>query len=170
MMNIMGLISLLLTILLITNTSYGFFEDKFLIVYIGLGVEYFGAFLNALIFYGILCTEWEGYYNHKGLKMLHYFTLVFLSAILPHGDFLLHFGYRQRGYNKKTGIEEPFPDGFDIPKEAVDYQGYLRPTKGGFFFFFVAGYSKCFYILLRMAMTLTFYFTNGSYAFLPIYN
>jgi hypothetical protein len=40
-----------------------------------------------------------------------------ISIYLPHGEFLLHFGYRQRGYNANKGVEEPFPDGFEIPKE-----------------------------------------------------
>jgi hypothetical protein len=59
------------------------------------------------------------------LQFFHYLSLVLFSSLIPHGEFLLHFGYRQRGYNIKKGVEEPFPDGFEIPWEKSDYQGYL---------------------------------------------
>ena len=95
----------------------------------------------------MLALKWEGYYNHRILQFFHCFALVLISSLIPHGEFLLHFGYRQRGYNTKKGVEEPFPDGFEIPLEVSDFQGYLtQQTRGGFFFFFILGYIRCFLI------------------------
>jgi hypothetical protein len=113
----------------------------------------------------LLALKWEGYYNHRVLQFFHYLTLVLFSSLIPHGEFLLHFGYRQRGYNTKKGVEEPFPDGFEIPKELSDYQGYLtHSTRGGFFVFFVLGYIRCILIIIRM----TFIFT--CFLEIPFYN
>ena len=113
-------------------------------------------FVIAAVSFALLALKWEGYYSHRLLQFFHYLTLVLFSSIIPHGEFLLHFGYRQRGYNTKKGVEEPFPDGFEIPKELSDYQGYLtRSTRGGFFVFFVLGYVRCILILIRMALIFT---------------
>ena len=87
--------------------------------------------------------------------------IVIVSTIIPHGDFLLHLGCFHVGSNK-IGIEEPFPDGFEIPKEPNGYQGYLYHTRGGHFFFLTFGYVKCCLILIRMFVMLLFFFLNGT--------
>ena len=86
-----------------------------------LETEFPTYFVIAAITYAILALKWEGYYEHRLLQFSHYFVLVLISSIIPHGELLLHFGYRQRGYNTKKGVEEPFPDGFEIPKDLSDY-------------------------------------------------
>lgn len=83
-----------------------------------------------------------------------------LSTVIPHGDFLLHLGYRQRGYREKQ-LEEPFPEAFELPKESHDYRGYLPASaKGGFAYFFSLGYFKCALALVRTALVITFYYNN----------
>ena len=122
----------------------------------GFSIEFAMYFVIAAISFAFLALKWEGYYGHRILQFFHYLTLVLFSSSIPHGEFLLHFGYRQRGYNTKKGVEEPFPDGFEIPKELSDYQGYLTHQKrGGFFVYFLLGYIRCILILIRMALIFT---------------
>lgn len=133
------------------------------IIMIGFMIEYAGGFLFAAIGYALLARQWEGYHGHRFLHFLHYITLVFLSTILPHGDFLLHMGYRQRGYMTKA-LEEPFPDGFEFPRESVDLMGYLpRASRGGFLYFFGLGYLRCGLTLIRMGMSIGFVFGTSFY-------
>jgi hypothetical protein len=87
-------------------------------------------------------------------------TLALLSTIIPHGDFLLHLGYRQRGFKSKA-LEEPFPDGFEFTKEKFEYQGYLPShTRGGFNTFFALGYYRCALSLIRTVLVLTIMYDN----------
>lgn len=90
-----------------------------------------------------------------------------VSSFWPYGDFLLHMGYRQRGYQVKQ-LEEPFPDGFEIPKDHCDYQGYLpRSTRGGFVYFFTIGYAKCALTCLRVSLMII-YMYNVTFDFTPL--
>jgi hypothetical protein len=124
--------------------------------------EYVLGFVCSAVGYFMLQRQWEGYYGHRFLQFLHYLTMVLFSTIIPYGDFLLHMGYRQRGYHPKP-LEEPFPDGFEFPREPADYQGYLpRSTRGGFLVFFTLGYLKCFLTLLRMIVVIV-YMNEASY-------
>jgi hypothetical protein len=130
----------------------------------GFSIEFAMYFVIAAISFAFLALKWEGYYGHRILQFFHYLTLVLFSSSIPHGEFLLHFGYRQRGYNTKKGVEEPFPDGFEIPKELSDYQGYLtHQTRGGFFVFFLLGYIRCILILIRMALIFTCFLQDPYY-------
>ncbi len=128
------------------------------VVIAGFIIEFALYFLIAAVSFALLALKWEGYYQHRCLQFFHYLFLVLFSSLIPHGEFLLHFGYRQRGYNTKKGVEEPFPDGFELPKERLDYQGYLtNSTRGGFFVFFLLGFTRCALILIRMALIFTCY-------------
>lgn len=136
-------------------------QSKFWVPVVIFGIELIAGFLLSLIGYGKLVKSWEGYHGHRVLQFIHYITIVIVSTIIPHGDFLLHLGYFHKGTNK-IGIEEPFPDGFEIPKEPNGYQGYLYHTRGGHFYFLTFGYAKCCLILIRMSVMLLFFFLNGS--------
>lgn len=137
------------------------------LVFIGMIVEYSAGAFFAGIGYAILANQWEGYYNHKFLKFLHWLTLTVFSTIIPHGDFLLHLGYRQRGFQTRK-LEEPFPDGFELPTEQLEYTGYLPSrTRGGFIVFFILGYFRCVLAIIRTALVIT-YFEAGSFYFNPI--
>lgn len=81
---------------------------------LGLCLEWVPSFVLHAIFYGILFIKMEGYYKHNGLKTFHYCMYVFIS-LLPHGDFLLHLGYKQIGFSIK-GEEESFPVDFELPR------------------------------------------------------
>ena len=150
MMTLMGIISIALTIFLLDACHV---HDVGLII-LGFTIEYCLGFLAALVGYGVLANQWEGYYNHKCLKTIHCLALIFLSTIIPHGDFLLHLGYYQRGYQKK-GQEETFPDGYELSKKTYDLQGYLSSrSRGGFNTFFMLGYIRCFLAMSRMITTI----------------
>ena len=95
-------------------------ETKFRLPVFVFGIEIFAGLLLSLIGYSELAKSWEGYHGHRVLQFIHYITIVLVSTIIPHGDFLLHLGYFHKGTNK-IGIEEPFPDGFEIPKEPNGY-------------------------------------------------
>lgn len=123
-------------------------------------VEYCCGFPIAFIFYGLLSRQWEGYYKRPCLKFFHWMALAFISTIIPHGDFLLHLGYRQKGFQQRT-LEEPFPDGFEFTKEKYEYQGYLpSKTLGGFNTFFALGYYRCALSLIRTCLVLSFFYDN----------
>jgi hypothetical protein len=140
-------------------------ESYTLLPFIGFGLELCGGLLCSLIGYGILASSWEGYFKRGCLKTVHCLTLILLSVIIPHGDFLLHLGYYQRGYQKK-GQEEPFPDGFELQKDLKDYQGYLSSSgRGGFNTFFVLGYIRCLFSLIRMVLTISFFSSTGFYLY-----
>lgn len=93
---------------------------------------------------------------------MHWASLCFFSLLIPHGDFLLHMGYNHKGINFNCAIEEPFPLDFEIPLAVRGYQGYLKKTRGGFFYFFLLGYLKSFLIFLRMSLILGYYFTEDT--------
>lgn len=138
-------------------------ESNYCLPLVVFGVEIIFGFIISLMGYGKLVKSWEGYHKHRVLQFIHYITIVVVSTIIPHGDFLLHLGYSHKGTNK-IGIEEPFLgiDDYKIPKESNRYQGYLYHTRGGHFYFLTFGYVKCCLILIRMSVILLFYFLNGS--------
>ncbi|CDW73946.1 spry domain containing protein [Stylonychia lemnae] len=128
------------------------FEQKsnFLFL-IGLIVDSCLSFFIRLIAYIFLASMWEGYAHHGLLRFLHVCMILFISLI-PYGDFLLHLGYRQRGYLQQ-GSEEPFPDELNLPKgKPQQYQGYFNVTRGGHFYFLSLGYFKCFTSLIRIVI------------------
>lgn len=159
MMMSFGAISIGLSFFLYSNADY-YHDYNVTVFVIGFCLEYIFGFVCACIGYGILAHSWEGYYGHGFLKFLHCLTLIFLSTILPHGDLLLHLGYRQRGYQAKS-LEEPFPDGFEFQKELLDYQGYLpSQARGGFNTFFILGYIRCLLTLIRSICVIIFYYNT----------
>ena len=83
------------------------FRESFCLPLVVFVVEIIIGFIISLIVYGKLVKSWEGYHDHRMLQFIHYFTIVIVSTIIPHGDFLLHLGYSHKGTNK-IGIEEPF--------------------------------------------------------------
>ena len=87
-----------------------------LLYWMAVGLEYGLAFIAAVIGYSVLASTWEGYYGHRFLQTMHVLTMILISTVLPYGDFLLHLGYRQRGYTVKAN-EEPFPDSFELPRD-----------------------------------------------------
>jgi hypothetical protein len=66
-------------------------------------------------------------------------------------------GYNHKGINFNGGIEEPFPKDLEIPTAIHGYQGYLKKTRGGFFYFFILGYLKTLLICIRMGLVLKYY-------------
>jgi hypothetical protein len=127
------------------------------LVYIGFIFEYCAALLVGLIGYWLLARQWEGYQEHGFLKILHYITIVLISTIIPHGDFLLSLGYKQIGFLNK-GVEEKIPDGFEIHSESNNLKGYLsNSTRGGHFYFMLIGHFRCLLILIRQSLLISFY-------------
>lgn len=162
MMVFFGLASIGLTFLLDYYTYKEIGLKKYWLHAIGFGIEIVVGFFMSLIGYFILAKSWEGYFSHRFLQFIHFFTILIVSTVIPHGDFFLHLGYMHKGTNKR-GIEEPFPDGLEIPKDQMDYQGYLiTPTRGGHFYFLTFGYVKCFLIFIRMSLVLLAYFLEGT--------
>jgi len=167
MMILFGLVSVGLIALIYLKAKQQIGDLYFWLPLLGFGIEISIGLLLNILGYFILAQSWEGYYRHRIIQAMHYLSMIFVSTIIPHGDFLLHMGYLHKGYNKANeGIEEPFPDGFEIPKEPTAYKGYLKAqTRGGHFFFLSFGYAKCVLILIRMSLVLTFYFLQGPKAF-----
>ena len=160
-MIIFGIVSTgLIVLLYFEGGRYAGHKDLWIPI-VGFAIEIVVGVLLSIVGYAILAKSWEGYKDHRILHIIHYLSMVIISAVVPHGDFLLHMGYLHKGTNKR-GIEEPFPDGFEIPKEPNSYQGYLKQqTRGGHFFLLTFGYVKCGLILIRMSLVLTFYFLQG---------
>ena len=88
------MIAMSITCTALTIYIIGQCDDSFtLLPFIGFGLEIWGGLLCSAVGYGILAASWEGYYKHRCLKVAHCLTLILLSVIIPHGDFLLHLGY-----------------------------------------------------------------------------
>ena len=120
MMMVLSLVSMALGFYLVSKLQFN--PTSQAMVWVGLGCEIFPSFVVASIGYSILGAGWEGYYGRRFLQIFHIIALSLFSTIVPHGDFLLHMGYRQRGYLEKgNGAEELFPDGFELPKDYMDY-------------------------------------------------
>jgi hypothetical protein len=165
MMIIFGLASVGLTFLIDYESYHEIGLKKYWMHALGFGIEIIIGFTMSFIGYAMLAKQWEGYFNHRFMQFIHYFTILVVSTIFPHGDFLLHMGYMHKGTNKR-GKEEPFPDGFEIPKEQAAYQVYLNTqTRGGHFYFLTFGYIKCVLIFIRMTLILLFYFLEGTGTF-----
>ena len=164
MMIALGFTTLGLSIYIFDNADYIDSENVGFIL-AGFCTEFSAGILASSIGYGVLAHKWEGYYNHRFLQTLHCLTLIILSTVIPHGDFLLHLGYRQRGYLPKA-LEEPFPDGFELQKEFSDYQGYLpSKARGGFNTFFILGYFRCLLVMIRVGLTIGFFYNTDYFWF-----
>jgi len=120
MMVLFGLISTGLIVLLYFIGEDLFRNRLLWVPILGFGIEYIIGCLMSIIGYAILAKSWEGYTDHRFYQFIHYITIAIVTSTVPHGDFLLHLGYFHKGSNKR-GLEEPFPDGFEIPKEPVSY-------------------------------------------------
>ena len=94
-----GLIATWLIVIL-DPQAYQTEESEFSLPLVVFGVEIIVGFIISLIGYGKLVKSWEGYHDHRVLQFIHYITIVIVSTIIPHGDFLLHLGYSHKGTNK----------------------------------------------------------------------